>query len=270
MNSWMENKEWRKKVDGKSIYIMRDHNYAFAAWEIERMNGTLEWNEVLVHVDAHLDDVPDSVCIPGILKDIKTYEQALQLAEPFDYSIGTMPEHAYMGIDNFIWPAIARNTIGDVYHISHDPDREYNQEIMEEEIKGSIFDLDRQSLRDVNLSKYLLTHLEKHNKKIYRYNFIEDQQKDQRSFIENTRNKKVILDIDLDYFNESKCYSSKPGIMSESVIRKNLMYLKDLTTWDVITVALSPEHCGGKNACRYLLDIFIEVFGINEEDLISW
>ena len=48
------------------------------------------------------------------------------------------------------------------------------------------------------------------------------------------------------------------------------MYLKNLTDWDVITIALSPEYCGGEDECSYLFELFLECFGIDKNELVDW
>lgn len=80
----------------------------------------------------------------------------------------------------------------------------------------------------------------------------------------------MILDLDLDYFNDSSKYNAFPKIREEEEIIKDLFYLKELMNWDVITVALSPEFCGGEKPCRYLFNLFLKVFNISKTDLIEW
>ncbi len=270
LNNWMKNSEWRKKLKNRNVYFMRDHNYAFSAWEIERLKGTIDTYSTLVHVDSHLDDVPEAVEMKGILEEIDSPEIAIQFGKRFDYSTGQIPDRLYMRIDNFIWPAIIRNTIGNVYYVSDDPQMELNHENLREQVQNPFGDYNRNDIRDDILAKKLLDNLEKHNKRIYRYQSIEEFKFNQETFLKNERGKKLILDIDLDYFNDSNSYNSNPNLKSEPQIIENLVYLRNLANWDVITVALSPEFCGGEDACKYLYDLFLKCFEIEENELIDW
>lgn len=167
--TWMQDKKWRKKVKDQNIFLMRDHNYAFAAWEISRLRGILNKKATLIHVDSHLDDVPDAVAYPDLLQDIKTEEQAINLASPCDDS-GTLKEQTCMGIDNFIWPAIVRNTIKNVYYICDQKQEHISKEMLSNLVKNPI-NHDETSLER---NKYLLNHLNRNGNKIYRYVSLDD------------------------------------------------------------------------------------------------
>lgn len=59
-----------------------------------------------------------------------------------------------------------------------------------------------------------------------------------------------ILDIDLDYFNNSTNWRTA-DLKKEKVIIANLKKLKDFTKWNLITAALSPSFCGEDEDCLY-------------------
>ncbi len=40
--------------------------------------------------------------------------------------------------------------------------------------------------------------------------------------------------------------------MSDQEVMQSLTYLKNINNWDLIAVELSPEYCGGKEACNHL------------------
>lgn len=242
---------------------MRDHNYAFSSWEIERLKGKIELNSTLIHVDSHLDDLPEAIEIVGILDKINSFEEAIKLGEKFDYSRGTSPDRIYMHIDNFIWPAIMRNTVGNVIYISDDSKTELNKKKLRLEIE-------KDPKNDKPIVRKLFENLLRYDKNISRLKSIEDFEQSINDFLLNLELSKTILDIDLDYFNDSDSFDSNPKLRSEEQIIKNLQYLKQLTNWDVITVALSPEYCGGEEACNYLLDLFLTSFKIDKEELIDW
>lgn len=259
MFNWMNNKEWRKKVKHKKIYLMRNHYYAFSAWEIERLQSGIDSHNTLIHVDAHLDDVPDGLEIKGILEKIESSQQAINITK-----------HPYMRIDNFIWPAIFRNTIGNVYYVSPNPQTEFSRESLKKQVFDKQSDYKRNDIRDDILAENLLNHLEKYDKHIYRFQSIEEFLEDKDTFLNQEDGKKLILDLDLDYFNDSNTYNSNPKLKNEQQIIKNLLDLRNLVDWTVITVALSPEHCGGEQACQYLYNLFLNCFEISEKDLIDW
>lgn len=80
----------------------------------------------------------------------------------------------------------------------------------------------------------------------------------------------LILDLVLDYF--VKQVQDDDGIFKEVVaqegkIRQDLTKLKEMARWDFITVSLEPYYCGGDDNCRFIFNIFKEVFDINESDL---
>lgn len=270
MNSWMMDRDWRKKVNGKNIYLMRDHNYAFSAWEIGRINDDLKLNSVLVHVDSHLDDVAESIEIPGILSDINTVNEAIDIAKKFDWSKEERPERIYMSIDNFIWPAVVRNTIGDVYYISDDHQEESNESNLIKQISNPSSDYNREDIRNDSIAELQLKNLIENQKKISRFQSIENFKVESERFQEENQGKTLILDIDLDYFNDSTVYNGKPNIREEEQIIRNFNYLKKLADWNMITVALSPEYCGGEEACDYLLQLFLKCFEIKTNELIDW
>ncbi|MGG4555225.1 hypothetical protein [Paenibacillus humicus] len=54
---WAKNIEWRVHTPDKQIFLMRDHNWAFAAWEIARLEGKIGEKSLVVHVDSHFDEI---------------------------------------------------------------------------------------------------------------------------------------------------------------------------------------------------------------------
>ena len=81
----------------------------------------------------------------------------------------------------------------------------------------------------------------------------------------------MILDIDLDFFNlNQENYDDNPCLLPHYEIKRVLTDLKKCCDWDVVTVALSPEHCGGNKPCESLLGIFLDVFELDLKDVIKW
>ncbi|HLT52421.1 MAG TPA: hypothetical protein VKZ97_00920, partial [Flavobacteriaceae bacterium] len=66
----------------------------------------------------------------------------------------------------FIWPAIIRNTIGDVYYISDDAQIESNEATLRRQIEDSFSNYNRKDIRNDRIAKQQLLNLIE-NKKIY-------------------------------------------------------------------------------------------------------
>ncbi len=242
--------DYRIYFPEKNIYITRNHDWAFAAWEIAKLKRVIKENATLIHVDGHLDNVTDGTKVNGLL-DIKNLDDIYRITSDKG-----------MGIDNFIWAGIASDTLQKVLYVSH---QDYSSEDINAALK--IY-LDEEEWKVFNKT------IRKKNCSALRFRYIEDF----RSFIELgvlhtdfLEKKSVILDLDLDYFNIGKGdHFDYENLMSESQIYRNLKTLKELYKWDLITVALSPYHCGGEEQCKHIYDIFLEVFELNEQDGQEW
>lgn len=222
----INNKDFRMYFPEKSIYIMRDHNWAFAAWEMERLKNRIEKRSTLLHVDFHTDYLEPIFEMPII----KTECEAKGIASLLD-------------IAEFIRAAEKTGTIDNVFMISDDgiDDRECNY-----------------------TRAYTFNQFENE----FRMKFFE------RSINENNDN--YILDIDLDFFNTNahkfvdNNFDGNPCLYSDEFIIRQLEYLKDYTDWKVVTIAISPEFCGGIEAAKHLYSIALEVFKLDEKQGIQW
>lgn len=67
--------------------------------------------------------------------------------------------------------------------------------------------------------------------------------------------KSLILNLDLDFFNEENFHGGKPKLKPDEEVYNSLTYLKYVFKWDLITVAISPECCGGEEPAQHLLVI---------------
>lgn len=78
-----------------------------------------------------------------------------------------------------------------------------------------------------------------------------------------------ILDLDLDYFNKSH-----DGLFAQieplEQIRATLQKLKFLCDWELITVAISPEYCGGEEEARLLFQTFVKEFELDLSQASHW
>ncbi|MGD8189083.1 hypothetical protein ACQCN2_03690 [Brevibacillus ginsengisoli] len=237
---------------------MRQHNWAFAAWEIEKAIGNLKTQSILVHVDAHLDDTPDGVFVEG-LSEASSVEEILKVAQGHDFASGQVCPPNKMQIDNFIWAAVARATIGETIFVSHQAE----DVLSLEEISYQAIEKRNEYCQTI-LSRLPIdcryTHQRFHDLESFWADF--DLRRLQ---MEQTK----ILDIDLDYFNRSEDVLN-PRLEPIHQIRESLEKLKRLCDWNVITVAISPEYCGGNEAAKELVDAFLAVFDLRLEEAVCW
>jgi hypothetical protein len=84
-------------VPERNIFIMRDHNHAFGAWEIVHKLGIIKSQSTLVHVDGHFDDLLPCSVIAERLKQISRIEDSLALANDMYKAEFIMPA-VYRGI----------------------------------------------------------------------------------------------------------------------------------------------------------------------------
>lgn len=213
------NENFRINFPEQKIYISRDHNWAFSAWEIGRLRGYIKPGATIVHIDGHVDYLDPMMEIG----DIATEEEALNLGSSF-------------GIAEFIIPAQKIGTIENVLMISND-----GVDISDTPVERA----------------YTLNHYE---------------QQFRRKWFEQTEGKSVILDLDLDFFNFNyQDLDCNPVMLPETLIRQQLLNIrKYMWEWDMVTVALSPEYCGGEEVSEYLLDLFLDVFQLDRSEAVPW
>lgn len=228
------------------IYIVKHHNWAFAAWEWEKMKGRITPNATLIHVDAHLDNLPDGTQVKG-LTNIKNKQDIFKVADD-----------PYMRIENFIWAGIATDSIQHVMYVSH---QEYNSDDINDIIKKDYQEEEWRLMKETIARKDCTA---------FRFRYIEDFKTfmDNNVFEQIINDKSVILDLDLDYFNLANSIS--PELMNENDVYRSLYKLKEMYEWDMITVALSPHFCGGDDNAQMLLKCFYEVFELNKENFEEW
>ncbi|UAL46797.1 UPF0489 family protein [Sutcliffiella horikoshii] len=211
---------WKIKYPKRKIYLMRDHNWAFSAWEISRLNGEILPGARLLHVDFH-DDYWD----PEETIEINTEQDAILAGKK-------------LNIAEFIKAAESTGTIKDVYMIG-----------------------------DYSMATQ--------KKVVHSYSYYQFENEHRLNFFQ-PENQSFILDLDLDFFNihahnSISAYNSNPYLYSDEYIKKHLERFKQyVDCWDIITVCISPEHCGGNEAAQHLLDLFLEVFELTNEPFIKW
>lgn len=214
------NKNFRICCPEKRIFISRDHNWAFSAWEIGRLREYINPSAALVHIDAHLDFLEPEIEI-----------EKVSLNEEDAITRG-----GQLGIAEFIIPGVITGTIGKILMVSDDSE----------------------DISDDNTVKraYTLNHYQQ----IYK-----------RSWIKETKGESLILDLDLDFFNYNyQDYDSNGILPTDTIIRSRLEYIKNMMEWDMVTVALSPEYCGGEEMCLHLFKLFLDVFNLDIDKTEVW
>lgn len=238
-------KDYKVCFPEKRIFISRDHNWAFAAWEMNRLYGGTE-NATLIHVDAHLDDVWDGISVNG-LYEIKSQEDIYSVTEQ-------------LKIDNFIWAGFATNAIDNIIYVTRRTNRQQNH---------NPFDLTDWEFSNLELEP-VRELLKRKKYKGLRFDSIEQfAEMSDENIEKHIKNQSIILDLDLDYFNLSDDLHN-PILMEAEIIKEHLKYLRDLYDWDLITVAMSPIYCGGEDECWHIYELFLEVFNLNLADAMVW
>jgi len=265
---WLKDSNWNMKHKDKEIYLMVNHKWAFIVWEIARIHKTINENALLVHVDSHLDDVPELVVDERYF--VAENEQDFIELVQFERSEEDEDSHSTnyeLKMDNFIFPAFLRSTIQDIIYVS---DQNLEEIRVEDIYKSASGETNRYHDKSGGTNDYTLTKcfekIEGLNKTIQRFYSVEDYL---TSFNSLPANQSKILDLDLDYFNDSNNVL-EPNLKNEEIIRENLKQLKENCEWDLITVALSPRYCGGDDECLYILDLFLEVFELEPSDFLDW
>lgn len=251
--SWRHNENWKLVFPEQKIFLMKHHNWAFVAWDLARDHGWIKDNATLFHVDQHLDAVIDGAKVPNLL-------QATGLKELSDLTKSQIGNETCVGIDNFIWAGFARETIQSIIYISpEDPDELFDHQSQIEWLQGYLPKERIETLGGRWWSSMETLEFAKQKKIIDSY----------------TEGKSLILDLDLDFFAyESQddtghtCYILK----ETEIIRKNLRSLREIYSWDAITVALSPEdwYIGGPDNAEFVLKLFLEEFNVDLSQGQDW
>ncbi|WDQ34964.1 UPF0489 family protein [Paenibacillus marchantiae] len=217
----------------KRVYIMRDHNWAYYAWDIAKSLKYINKESSLIHVDAHLDDLFDQLEIVD-----NGWDTVDSLQDSHDYASKT-------AIDEFLAPAFAKGLFNNIIFLSNEnvPDafHEGNQTIMGREYRGAqftSFSAFKSQIESGKLNSLL-------------------------------KGRTKVLDLDLDYFNLGTHMYSGQILKSDNEIVEILTYLKNYP-WDFITVAQSPEFCGDDDAAKHIYNLFCSVFDLNIEDATYW
>jgi hypothetical protein len=221
---------------GKKMYIVKEHHYAFYGWWKVFNENIINSNLDLIHIDTHCDlRFADSHLEKS--KEILTYDKN-QIVDFIENDIQSNAD--------FIIPATIGDLIGDIYCYC-------NVECFQ---KDNLVEIDQN-----NYKIYW-----KESKKLF-FN-------DTRTLSDITENNldlenDFILDIDLDFFtNTIGDYTNIHDNIGEQL---NLDLFKNLLNKSkIITIALEPFCCGGKENCLEILKKFNEqVFKPNGLDIFE-
>ncbi|MEK4080327.1 UPF0489 family protein [Solibacillus sp. FSL W7-1472] len=251
--TWREDDNWKVVFPEQKIFIMKHHNWAFVAWDLARKNAWINSDSVLIHVDQHLDAALDGAQVPG-LKEAKGLKQLSEL------TAGTLGNDRIVGIDNFIWAGFARETIQRILYVSpEEQDELSDNELQSRELKGYT---SKERVDNIWVKRLDSVEMLEFIKRRNLLNLFTDGHS-------------LILDLDLDYFafeSQTETGHTIYQLKDTEEIKKDLKVLKNLYSWDAITVALSPEdwYIGGSENAEYVLNLFLEEFELNLSQGKSW
>ncbi|GAF20710.1 hypothetical protein JCM19047_363 [Bacillus sp. JCM 19047] len=269
----LKNHNWVVKHPRKNIYIMVDHKWAFVVWEYAKIKKIIREKACLVHVDTHLDDVPELVDNQKVLS-ANSIDDLFEIAHYKRDPDGDDFQELELREDNFLIPSFLRGTIQDIVYVSNSENQsEVNtKEFTVRDIYESVKDEESNNYFDYSggVDRFSLSKcyelIKGHNKSIERFIGAEAFLRESWPF---HKDQSKILDLDLDYFNNStQLFSAE--LKGEGDIRSVLLGLKTYTDWDLITVALSPDYCGESKDCMYLLELFLEIFELDFTDFKLW
>ncbi|MFC8983844.1 UPF0489 family protein, partial [Streptomyces sp. NPDC057131] len=222
--------------------------------------GNISKDSILLHVDNHLDDVPDGINVPGVLT-AQSKDEIMSLIRTNEELNSGKPLKTKIQIDNFIWPAVARKTVGTVFTVSPDNQDDFASWVIEDNSSHKRYDSNSESQKYLNYIP-----LETFQQCVRAHTLDEFNERFLTNFnnIIFTEKTTKILDLDLDFFTKDS------SLLDELWIRKTIHYLLNLCKWDLITVALSPFYCGGNQNALKLLDMYLDEAGLDLGEATEW
>lgn len=243
----------RFQVDSKKIYVMLNHRTAYLCWLDTYKKSCLKENTLLFHIGHRADFWLDNEKLIEGQKNLNIND------------LNQLNEFVKLKMDkkntDFIVLSMYRGIIGDIISISRNNDEIYGEKIVENQAFNNRMDIGtRFKDRSGKVHKFLLGGHSIINL-LGRHGVLKDafvHQDLQKIFHENVQNDNVMLDISFDYFT----YESDEG-HRESMNDRHLERLFSSSAFNyiwsnvkLITVALEPEYCGGKEECKSILKQF--------------
>jgi hypothetical protein len=228
----------------KKVYLFRDHSVAIKCLKKAFDEKTIKKDNFLVHIDNHSD-------LQYVEKNLEKSKKIVDLndEELDDFIQGLRSDNS-----EFIIPLFYSGLIRDCISI-HREEGSFNEKKTEGRLGGDsehiLFDKDGKghkvflggsSVRELfHTHGGLLGDKIQHNDIISEYN-----------------SKKVILDIDLDYFtySEGKRFAQNRRDIIEQINSDSFQNLINKSS--IILIALEPKCCGGNEDCLEILNIFEE------------
>ncbi|MFC5701105.1 UPF0489 family protein [Cohnella faecalis] len=244
----MFDNDYRICFPKRNIFISRNHQWAFAAWQLGARSGALNGGATLLHVDAHLDDTWDGVIAEG-LHEMKDSDDIMKVAGRLE-------------IDNFIWAGFAAGTIDHIVYVcpkgidDSDP------------FDLSSWNLEGEQLKPV---KELLARKEYRGRRFESIAAFKGEcEKIGGIPLSSDLERPVILDLDLDVFKLRPELPEDGELTPVHQIKEELRFLRDSHEYDMVTVAISPSFCGGDTNGEFLLRMFLETFGLELSEAETW
>jgi hypothetical protein len=187
-----------------NVFVFHNHNMAYYCWKKAFLDGKIGKGNLLLHFDSHRD-----LKIPG-KKELEDFDKQESLEK---YAAEKL------WITDFIFPAIKEEIIDEVVWV--EPEH-MELGIGPKLLKKVFFDVERVGF---SLKEGIpITTIR-----------AED-------ILDNIKDKKILLDIDIDYFS---CTENPKNIVSEEEIKENIeklfLILKNIKP-EIVTIALSPDY----------------------------
>jgi len=220
---WSQNFVWKKD----DIYIMDNHRAALCCW-LQQLNASDKYK--LLHIDRHYDAPNNGKNLPTFKLESLfniTLDEYLSLS----YSSSTGEKYPFFQYDNYMWPLFPGNSslVSEFIFATHNDGEEPN---FDEFDKIYPWDLLNLGCRFKNL---------KH---------------------------KWIVNIDIDYFFHDFFRQNEPiyiRLFSDRYIERvfsSIKYHYQKGRIAVLTIALSPEFCGGWNNAEDLCTSICKIMDV--------
>ncbi|MCP8969199.1 UPF0489 family protein [Ectobacillus ponti] len=261
---WREDRSWKVVFPEQHVFLLREHNWGFIAWEHALEQGWTTRNATVFQLDNHMDDAYDGAIVPGVI-------EAKSARELYPLTREVLGHQKIVGMDNYLFAAFARETIQKVVYVCPKHKSVKDREPLdlsrwEEKDIASLQSALPEGRLELYRGKHLLSieDLQKYEQDEGYLPYLDGQSRADHS---------VILSIDFDIFTEYLEMVKEPGdvkLKDEETIREQMRYIKNAYQWDVITVALSPWYVGGEENAEIILRLFLEEFGLNLGQAQDW
>jgi len=241
---------------GKKLYIMREHRTALLCWKRAFKEQRIVRNSLLVHIDAHSDLYSDDTHIMD----------ARRLPGMEEKEAGRFVNSLRYDNSEFVIPAMHAQLVKDAICIGWRHGKDAGTHIRKGEgiTEHMVIMADGVEHRAYYCPTQNLSSLFS----FYSYLGLNTQHEDVAKAYETAN--PMILDIDLDFFTykNEQIYAKNTADIREQLTSNAFKRLLDRAA--IITIALEPECCGGKEQCMEIARVLNEcVFIPNGLDALS-